>query len=119
GSDNGPLQRTVEIYSPAYLFKGSRPVITAAPVSLAYGQGFEIETADTADIRRVALIRPGALTHAVDFDQRYVALDFAAGQGALHATAPASPNLAPPGYYMLFVVNRAGVPSVSRFVHLG
>jgi hypothetical protein len=32
--------------------------------------------------------------------------------------APASANLAQPGYYMLFIVNSNGVPSIAPFVQL-
>src|SRR5262249_34835004 len=62
-------------------------------------------------------IRPGAVTHAFDEDQRYLTLSFSAGAGSLTIQAPANANLAPPGYYMLFIVNAAGVPSVAPFVH--
>jgi hypothetical protein len=51
-------------------------------------------------------------------DQRYVPLTFSAGTGTLTATAPANANVAPPGMYMLFVVNSSGVPSVARMVTL-
>ena len=68
------------------------------------------------DIASVALIRPGTPTHAFDMDQRFVGLSFTAGSGVLNVTAPPNGNIAPPGYYMLFVLNSAGVPSVARFV---
>jgi hypothetical protein len=119
GSDNGPMSTTVELYSPPYLFHGPRPAIATAPTAVTYGQAFTIATPDAAGIQRVALIRPGSVTHAADFDQRYLNLSFTAGSGLLHAAAPASPNLAPPGYYMLFLLNAEGVPSVAQFVHLG
>jgi hypothetical protein len=67
----------------------------------------------------VALVRPGATTHADNFDQRYVNLNFTAASGEITATAPASGNYAPPGYYMLVIVNSNGIPSVMRFVYLG
>ncbi|MGQ0669744.1 MAG: galactose oxidase-like domain-containing protein, partial [Actinomycetota bacterium] len=116
GQDNGLYAETGEIYSPPYLFKGPRPTIASAPSGVAYGQGFTIATPDAADIARVALIKPGSATHGVNFDQRYVDLAFAAGDGELQATAPADGNEAPPGWYMLFVVSSAGVPSVASWV---
>jgi hypothetical protein len=119
GSDFGPGQETVEIYSPPYLFRGSRPSIASAPPSVPYGESFRIETPEASEISRVALIRPGSTTHAVDFDQRYVDLTFAETSGAVEAVAPSSPAAAPPGYYMLFILDEAGVPSVAEFVHLG
>jgi len=63
-------------------------------------------------------VRPGATTHADDFDQRYVDLTFTVGSGTIQATAPASSSIAPPGYYMLVIVNSSGVPSVMPFLQL-
>ncbi|MFN2589418.1 MAG: galactose oxidase-like domain-containing protein, partial [Actinomycetota bacterium] len=119
GSDSGSQPETAEIYSPPYLFEGPRPTIGAAPDAVTYGQSFGVTTPDAADVARVVLVRPGATTHAVDFDQRFVQVSFARGEGGVQVAAPPKPTLAPPGYYMLFLVNSAGVPSVARFVHLG
>jgi WD40 repeat protein len=118
GSDFGTNENTYEIYSPPYLFRGPRPTIASAPDSLTYGQTFVVDTPDAAGITRVALIRPGATTHADDFDQRYVDLAFSTGTGSIQAVAPGTGAEAPPGWYMLFIVNAAGVPSISTFVHL-
>jgi hypothetical protein len=119
GSDNGaPTQVTYEIYSPPYLFNGPQPVISAAPTSITYGSQFSITTANASTIASMALVHPGATTHADDFDQRYVNLTFTVGNGTLTATAPANGNLAPPGYYMLVIVNTSGVPSVMPFLQL-
>lgn len=120
GSDSGTsLGTTYEFYSPPYLFNGPRPTITTAPASVAYGQQFTIVTPNAAGISKVALIRPAATTHAAHMDDhRYVTLKFTAGSGQITATAPASANLAPPGYYMLVVVNAKGVPSIMPFVQL-
>jgi hypothetical protein len=121
----GYLAKNAQVFTPPYLFKSdgsgqlaARPAITGAPASLAYGQQFHVDTAQAAAIRKVALIRLGAVTHSVNMEQRYVPLAFAAGQGLLAAYAPANANLAPPGVYMLVVVDSAGVPSVGRMVTL-
>jgi Domain of unknown function (DUF1929) len=118
-------QPEIEIYSPPYLFKADgtlakRPAITGAgPRAIHYGGRFTVHTADAAKIKSVVLIRAGAATHGFDMEQRLVGLSFTAGAGVLRATAPANGNLAPPGYYLLFILNADGVPSVARFVHLG
>jgi hypothetical protein len=119
GSDYGDLETTYEIFSPPYLSKGARPTITSSPTTISYGTQFTISTPDDAFIKTVALIRPGSTTHADDFDQRYVTLTFTdSGNGTLTATAPANGNIAPPGYYLLAIVNKSGVPAVMPFVQL-
>jgi len=115
----GPNQFSAEIFSPPYLFKGARPVIQSAPSQVPYAGSFDVVTPDAARIRDVVLIRPGAVTHAFDMDQRRVSLSFVATSTGVRAQAPANGNIAPPGYYMLFVVDSAGVPSVARFVRIG
>ena len=76
-----------------------------------------MSTPDAASIASVSLIRPGAVTHGFDEDQRFLSLAFTASAGSLTIQAPANANLAPPGYYMLFLVSSTGVPSVAAFVH--
>jgi Galactose oxidase-like, Early set domain/K319L-like, PKD domain/Galactose oxidase, central domain len=118
GQTNGAMQQTAEIYSPPYLFHGPRPSISAVPSEVGYGQSFSISTPDAADVSRVALVRPGSATHSMHFDQRYVDLSYSKGTGTLTATAPANGNEAPPGWYMVFILNSAGVPSVASWVHV-
>ena len=119
GSDNNETtQLTYEIYSPPYLFKGKRPRIQTAPTSITYGSTFTISTPDAASVTRVALVRPSATTHANNFDQRYVDLTFSMSNGSIKATAPVNGSMAPPGYYMLVIVNSSGVPSVMPFLNL-
>ncbi|MGE5244070.1 MAG: galactose oxidase-like domain-containing protein [Betaproteobacteria bacterium] len=120
----GSYEQHMEIYSPAYLFNAdntpaTRPTIDGvSSTTLSYGGGFSVQTPDAADISSVVLVRPGAPTHAFDMEQRLVALSFSAAGGVLNVTAPPNGNIAPPGYYMLFVLNSAGVPSVATFVRL-
>ena len=117
GNDGPAVDQTqAELFSPPYLFKGARPTITDAPSVIQYGSTFTVTTADAASIASIALIRPGSVTHGFDEDQRFLSLSFTAGAGVLSIQAPANANLAPPGYYMLFLVNNADVPSVARFV---
>ena len=86
--------------------------------AVSYGSPFQVQTPNAADIASVVLVRPGTPTHAFDMDQRFVGLSFTAGSGVLNVTAPPNGNIAPPGYYMLFVLNTAGVPSVAKFVKI-
>jgi hypothetical protein len=119
GQDDGPLETTGEIYSPAYLFKGPRPTITSAPSEAGYGQQLSISTPEAADIAGVTLIRPGSVTHQIDTDQRSLPLQFTAEAGTVTAQTPPNAETAPPGYYMLFILNKAGVPSVAPWLRLG
>ena len=96
-----------------------RPTVATAPAGVAYGAGFQIDTPDAAAIRKVALVRLGAVTHSVNMEQRYVPLTFTAGAGHADRTAPANANIAPPGVYMLFLVDANGVPSVAKMVTVG
>lgn len=120
----GTYEQHIEIYSPAYLFNAdgsaaTRPSITAVPsTGIGYGSVFQVQTPDAANVASVVLMRAGAPTHAFDMEQRMVGLSFTAGSGVLNVTAPPNGNIAPQGYYMLFLVNGAGVPSVAQFVQL-
>ncbi|MGH8490332.1 MAG: LamG-like jellyroll fold domain-containing protein [Gammaproteobacteria bacterium] len=117
-SYGGPNQTTAEFYSPPYLFKGDRPVIASAPSQVAYADGFTVSLVDTSTIKSVALVRPGAVTHQFDENQRYLSLGFQQNANTLSVDAPGNGNLAPPGYYMLFVLNEAGVPSVASWIRM-
>jgi galactose oxidase len=118
-SAGGRGVRTMQVFSPPYLFKGARPIISSAPDVLSYGQGFTLSTAQAASIAQVTLVRLPSVTHAFDENQRFLRMNFQAGSGGLTVTAPANPNLAPPGHYMMFLVNQQGVPSVAKIVRIG
>lgn len=122
-----PADTTLEVFSPPYLFDASgapaqRPVITQSPNQVHHGHEFAIDTPDPAAIAKVVLVRPGAVTHQTDSEQRVVELRFrTTGATQITATAPNGwhPHaLAPRGWYMLFLIDQAGVPSVSNFMHL-
>lgn len=115
----GDDQPNAEIYSPPYLFKGVRPTITTAPTTpVSYGQTFFVETPDAADVVKVTWISLPSVTHAVNMNQRINRLSFSQEVGRLNVTAPSSANLSPPGYYMLFILNGAGVPSVAKIIQI-
>jgi Domain of unknown function (DUF1929)/PKD domain/Putative Ig domain len=122
--ERGTYEPHMEIYTPAYLFNSSggpatRPTITSVtPGVVGYGSSFQIQTPDAASISSAVLIRAGSPTHAFDMDQRLVGLNFTAGSGVLNATAPPNGSIAPPGYYLLFILNSTGVPSIAQFVQL-
>ncbi|MBA2638198.1 MAG: DUF1929 domain-containing protein [Solirubrobacterales bacterium] len=110
---------TYEIYKPSYFFRGPRPQLSSAPESAGYRRTVWVGTPNT-DIDRAVLVSPGAATHAVDMNQRVVDLPVrrrADGVG-YDVDLPVSPNVALPGYHMLFLVDGEGRPSESRWVRL-
>lgn len=117
-STGGNDYPTPEAFLPPYLFKGARPTMSAVPSTIGYGQHFPVQTPDAASITKVTLIRIGSVTHAFNQNQRLSVLGFTPGSGTLDVVAPATANVAPPGHYLLFVVNGNGVPSVGNVVRL-
>ncbi len=121
----GYLAKNAEVFSPPYLYRNdgsgqlaARPTITSAPGTVSYNTPFTINTPSPGSIGKVALARLGAVTHSVNMEQRYVPLNFTAGGGSITATAPLNSNIAPPGYYMLFVIGTDGVPSIASMVRV-
>lgn len=110
---------TIEVFSPPYLFKGTRPVITAATTEMHYGHGYTLTAAATGtSLASAVLLRPGSATHSMDSSQRALKLVTSPATGGLRITVPTNPNLAPPGWYMLFVNDGLGRPSVAHWIHL-
>jgi hypothetical protein len=110
-----PPERNHEIFSPPYMFKGVRPTITSAPTAVNHGQEFEVATPNKAQVDKVRWIRLGAVTHAFDAGQLANTLASVPSANGVTVTAPANPNIAP-GYYLLFILNRNGVPSEGKVI---
>jgi Domain of unknown function (DUF1929) len=109
----------IELFCPPYLFRGDRPNISKYPGHISYGHEFEIETDGANEIQAVALMHPSVNTHCVDTEQRYVGLNFSSkNSDRLIANVPSNKNIAPPGYYMLFIIKENNIPSVAPFVLL-
>jgi hypothetical protein len=120
GQANDPKDshRNAQIFHPPYLFRGPRPTITSAPSEIAYGETFSLETSGP-DVGRVTWIRLPSVTHAFDENQRINMLKFRLDEGGVTVTAPERAEICPPGHYMLFVLSRAGVPSLARIMRIG
>ena len=109
----------LELYSPPYLFRGPRPVIASAPDKFAYGSTVEIQSPGAGGIRWASLIKGGATTHSFNTSQRLVDLPIQAqGAGKLSVQVTADRNIAPPGWYMLFLTDNDRVPSQASWVKL-
>jgi hypothetical protein len=122
----GYLAKNAQTFAPPYLFArdgsgalAARPVISSAPLSLAFGESFSVTSSQAATITKAGLVRLSSSTHSVNYDQRYVPLSLTRSGGVLTMRAPASGNIAPPGLYMLFVLNADGTPSVAWITMLG
>lgn len=110
--------QSAEIYSPPYLFKGARPTISSAPNQVNYGQKFLVKTPDVASIQTIRWIRLGSVTHSFNEGQIINSLGFTVEPEGIEITVPGSRN-APPGYYMLFIINNKNVPSVAKIIKVG
>jgi hypothetical protein len=121
----GYLEKNVEYFTPPYLYKkdgsgelADRPVISAAPATVGINTNFAISSDQAATVKKVALVGLGDVTHGVDQGQRYIPLKYTTSGTTLTVTGPPSSGVTPPGYYMLFVVDAAGVPSVAKVVQV-
>jgi hypothetical protein len=121
----GYLRKDIEIFSPPYLFKSdgsgelaTRPSISKAPDRISYNRSFNITTKQARYISKAALVKLGSPTHGQDMEQRYIPLNFSRRGKKLKLTSPANANVAPPGYYMLFIVDDEGVPSIAKMVQV-
>ncbi|KJS55261.1 galactose oxidase [Streptomyces rubellomurinus subsp. indigoferus] len=115
----GGFEQRIEIYTPPYLYHGDRPQVTDAPGAAKLGGTVRVGTARPEAVATAKLIRPSSVTHATDVEQRSVALDIT-GRTAdgVSLALPANPNLLPPGWYMLFLTDGQGTPSVARWVEV-
>jgi hypothetical protein len=116
--NGGATSDSAEIYEPPYLFKGARPAINSAPDSVAWGDDFGINSPDS--VSRAVLMSPAATTHGNDMNQRHVELQVSntVGGAGINVVSPPDGRVAPPGYYMLFLLNQQGVPSIARWIRL-
>jgi Domain of unknown function (DUF1929)/Glyoxal oxidase N-terminus/LGFP repeat len=110
----------IEIFTPPYLYRGQQPIIQEAPKEVGYDAEFKVRWTGLRPIRSAAFISPGSVTHSFNSHQRYVGLSILRRpSNKLTLRAPRDAKVAPPGWYMLFLVDELGIPSHARFVRLG
>ncbi|WP_097869658.1 galactose oxidase-like domain-containing protein [Streptomyces sp. rh34] len=114
----GKFEQRMEVYTPPALHRGKddRPVIGDGPEATERGATVTYESADADRIATARLMRPSAVTHTTDVEQRSIELGLKKGDGELSVTVPDDPTLVPPGWYMLFVTDADGVPSEAKWV---
>ena len=117
--NSGVWELRTEFFSPDYLFGGSRPTISEIPLVGNYGSTIDISTPDAAAISSVSLVRLMNTTHHYDANQRLVWLQIVGtSAGGITVSAPINANIAPPGYYMIHILNSAGVPSAGTIIQI-
>lgn len=116
-NDSRDSHRNAQIFHPPYLFHGPRPKITSAPEEITYGERFSLEISGP-EVGKVTWIRLPSVTHASDQSQRINVLKFHRDDRSLTITAPERPQICSPGHYMLFVLSKAGVPSLARIMRI-
>jgi galactose oxidase len=121
----GPIanEYQTEIFTPPYLFNpdgtlATRPNVSYAPASVTYGQQFFVGGPGLFSTSKVTFVRLSSVTHSINMNQRFNDLGFRPVGGGLRVTAPASSSVCPPGHYMMFVFNGAGVPSVAKIIQI-
>jgi YVTN family beta-propeller protein len=125
GGNPGPqFNDNAEIYYPPYLYDAggalaSRPTIGSAPTFIDIGETFVVDVAAAEIISRVVMIKTGSVSHSFNFEQRFIELAFEQDGDRLMVQAPTRATDAPPGYYLLFVINPAGTPSIARIARVG
>jgi hypothetical protein len=124
GGAPGPLTNlNVEIYTPPYLLDSTgtpmrRPSIVLAPDTIKIGQNFSVGFSNASKIKRVTLVKTGSVTHSVNMDPGFLDLEFTRTGSMLTVAGPRRAADAPPGYYMLFVIDSKAVPSMARIVRI-
>lgn len=121
----GYLEKNIEYFTPPYLYKkdgsgqlADRPAIDDAPQTIAINSTFTLASSQAASIQKVGLVALSDVTHSTDAGQRYVPLSFTSNGNTLTVQSPKTSGIAPPGYYMVFITNGSGVPSVARIVQV-
>ncbi|WP_445284158.1 galactose oxidase-like domain-containing protein [Streptomyces sp. DSM 118148] len=114
----GKFEQRIEIYTPPYLYRGSRPSLSGGPRTIARGASGTFTSAQASGIKKVRLIRPSASTHVTDVDQRSITLDFTTSGDKITVTVPKNRNLVQSGWYMLFVDDGRGTPSKAQWVRV-
>jgi hypothetical protein len=124
----GKYEKHIEVYTPPYLYTkdvtgaailAPRPIIAAAPAEIFYAKTFVVHSPDAGNLTKVMLMRLGTVTHGFNMEQRAIGLVFSStAEGVVDIKAPPNGIIAPPGYYMLFLINSKGVPSRAKIIHL-
>jgi len=126
-----PTELSIEAFSPAYLeprFADVRPRIVAPTSELQkhgqkLGLRFQVKAALDKNLVYVTLLAPPFNTHSFSMNHRLLVLEsnkVNIVEGTtydIEVTMPGSPILAPPGFYLLFVVHKE-IPSEGIWIQI-
>lgn len=117
--ERGQEELRIEVYWPPYLFRGTRLTISVNTTQAAFGESVMATCPHAERLREISLVRPGATTHSSDNEQRLVDVPFrVTATDTVELDLPADPAVAPPGWYMLFAVDRDGTLSSASWLRL-
>ncbi|MCH8275380.1 MAG: DUF1929 domain-containing protein [Armatimonadetes bacterium] len=112
-----------QIFYPDYLMIDSlRPVITSTKPAqvMQYNNMLTIDTNPNDIVAKVTLLGLGSTTHSYDMNQRFIRMTInQQSPGEIIVYTPKNPGIAPPGYYMLFVIGPDGIPSMAKYMKIG
>ena len=113
-------EKELEIIIPPYLKDNPhRPQIIGCPLQISYNTNFEIQSPDSSEVIQVVLIKNSSTTHNNNMDQRCLVVPISyQTNNTLKLSSPKDRTYAPPGYYMLFLLNKNRIPSIANFIHL-
>ncbi|MEC4019158.1 kelch motif-containing protein [Streptomyces sp. H27-D2] len=114
----GDFEQRIEIYTPPYLYRKSRPVLGSGPAEVNRGERATYAVRSRGKIAAARLMRPSAVTHTTDVEQRSIDLHVEARGRSVRVSVPKDPSLVPRGWYMLFVTDANGTPSKAKWVHV-
>ncbi|WP_405857678.1 kelch motif-containing protein [Streptomyces sp. NBC_00090] len=119
----GTFEQRIEVFTPPYLHKAGtdRPVLGEGSRELDQNGRATFKTKDAGRIVKARLMRPSAVTHTTDVEQRSVEVGLTRGQDRMTVTVdvPQDRTLVPPGWYMLFVTDADGIPSEAKWIQVG
>ncbi|MFK4222919.1 galactose oxidase-like domain-containing protein [Streptomyces sp. NPDC019890] len=114
----GVFEQRIEIYTPPYLYRDSKPVVSSGPKAIERGESGTFKVRTEGTVKTAKLLRPSAVTHVTDTDQRSIALDMKKTADGIEVTVPENRALVPSGWYMLFVTDDKGTPSEGVWVEV-
>ncbi|WKD32537.1 kelch motif-containing protein [Streptomyces xanthophaeus] len=116
----GKFEHRLEVYSPPYLYRdpARRPVLGEGPEEAGADGRATFAAAHPERIERARLMRPSAVTHTTDVEQRSIELGLTRTDDSVTVEVPQDPTLVPPGWYMLFVTDADGTPSVAKWLQV-